>query len=438
MTGLSRYEVPRQWLPFLGPKLGLAKGLYHLAADPDDFDLHQVFPTLTSVARLLDHEHALDPRAGGTGTRLSDAINRAMGELLERYAFFAYDGTSQISLSYRELIERGYRTAPFENLLPFSPEQYLAKSFPYVEFTESTPIVWVEGTNLLDGLPSFIPGQLVSLSYFHSNQGLPNCFYPTSSGCAVATSVQEALLKGLLELIERDAVMLRWYARLPPPKLNLDPIDVLGESPGLQTCGLEIHFYDLTIDEDIPVIGVTCLERTGRPCFFILSAASALDVSAAARKALIEAGQGRPFVKSLASRSEAPIEGAAFDDFESNLRFYAEPSNSRHVEWFMQNTKISTRKPTTTQNVTDPCESLTALLDHCLDIAVTPIAFDMTTPEMRDNGLFACRVFAPELVPLCVPSAPFLGHKRLAHHIATSRQRGNFECISEWAPHPFP
>jgi ribosomal protein S12 methylthiotransferase accessory factor len=438
MTGPSRYNVPRQWLPFLGPKLGLATGLYHLAADPDDFDLHQVFPTVTAVARLLGHQHALNPRAGGAGTRLEDAMNRAMGELLERYAFFAYDGTSQVLLSYRELIERGCRPVPFENLVPFSREQYRSESFPYAEFTEATRAVWVEGTNLLDGLPSFVPGQLVSVSYFHSTEEIPQCFYPTSSGCAVATSVDEALLKGLLELIERDAVMIRWYARLPPPMLDLDPTDLMGEPPGLQTHRLEIRFHDLTLDGDVPVVGVTCVERTGRPCFFILSAASALDVSAAARKALVESGQGRPFVKSMASTSEALLKGAAFCDFESNLRFYAEPSNARYVEWFLQNKSLSTRKFPTAIQVKDPLKSLTALLDCCADMAVTPIAFDMTTPEMQDSGLFACRVFVPELVPLCVPSAPFLGHVRLARFIASSKQQGKFESIPEWVPHPFP
>lgn len=432
-----RYNVPHRWLPFLGPKLGLAKALYHLAADPDDFDLHQVFPTLTSVGRLLGHEHALDPRAGGAGIRLQDAVNRAMGELLERYAFFVYEGTSPVLLSHRELVERGYRSVPFENFVPFSPEQYRSKNFPFSEFTQTSQILWVEGTNLLDGLPSFVPAELLSLSYFSHDEKLP-CFYPTSSGCAVATSVEEALLRGLLESIERDPVMIRWYARIPPPLLDLDPTEVLGEPPGRQTHRLEIRFHDLTLDGDVPVVGVTCVERTGRSCFFILSAASALTVSAAARKALIENGQGRPFVKSIVGTSEAPLEGAAFSDFESNLRFYAEPSNARYIEWFLQNTSLSTREFSGAGDAQKPLESLRALLDRCSAMAITPIAFDMTTSEMRDAGLFACRVLVPELVPLCVPSAPFFGHPRLARFIASRGLESTFPGIPDWVPHPFP
>jgi ribosomal protein S12 methylthiotransferase accessory factor len=430
-------NVPRQWLPFLGPKLGLAKTLFQLAVDPDDFDLHQVFPTLTSVGRLLGHQHALDPRAGGAGVRFEHAVNRAMGELLERYAFFAYEGTSPMLLSYRELVERGYRLVPFQNFVPFSREQYRSKDFPFSEFTETSQVLWMEGTNLLDGLPSFVPAEMLSLSYFSHDEKLP-FFYPTSSGCAVAGSLEEALFKGLLESIERDPVMIRWYARIPPPLLDLDPTDVLGEPPGLQTHKLEIRFHDLTLDGDVPVVGTTCVERTGRSCFFILSAAAALDVATAARKALIENGQGRPFVKSMVGTSEAPLEGAAFNDFESNLRFYAEPSNARYVEWFLQNTTLSTHEFPGARDVQKPFESLRVLLDRCLRMAITPIAFDMTTCEMRDAGLFACRVLVPELVPLCVPSTPFFGHPRLARFITSHKLENTFPGVPDWIPHPFP
>jgi ribosomal protein S12 methylthiotransferase accessory factor len=361
-----------------------------------------------------------------------------MGELLERYASFAFVGISRMVASYTELIELGYRPASLEHLRQFSPEQYRSASFPYAEFTEATRVRWLEGTNLLDGLPTYLPAQLVGLGYHHFPGGILSCFYPTSSGCAVATSVEEALSKAVLEVIERDAVMIRWYARIPPPVLNLDPNNLLGECFGVQSRGLEIHFHDMTVDSDVPVIGVTCVERTGRPCFFILSAAAARDVSTAARKALIEAGQGRPFVKSIAAASEAPLERAVFDDFTSNLRFYAEPSNARYVEWFLKNDSLSTREFPILADDENALESLRVLLDQCRAMAVTPIAFDMTTSEMRDAGLFACRVVVPELVPLCVPSAPFLGHPRLARFIASHKSESDSEGVPEWVPHPFP
>ena len=438
MQSSSKPVIAQLWLPFLGKKMGLAKGLSSLLIDPDDFDLHHVFPATTSLSRLLAHPCEFEPRAGGAGMRLGDAINRAMGELVERYASLAYEGTGRIVSSLEMLLSGGHLAAPLDSLSLFSPEQLSAPGFAYAEFTEDTEVGWVQGTNLADGSAIFAPGQLVSLGYLPGPGEVSPCFYPTSSGCAVATSVEGALLAGLLELIERDAVMIRWYARMAPPMLDIDPADLFDKPLGPQAQGLEIRFHDMTVDGDVPVVSVTCIEKTGRPCFFLLSAAAGLDTLTAARKALIEAGQGRPFVKLLANLGPAATESDEFRDFDSNLRFYAEPKNARYTDWFFQNASVPGRYFPEVHGVKDAAGLLHILLDRCSIMGITPIAFDLTTPEIRECGLFACRVFVPELVPLCVPSVPFLGHPRLARFVSTAEREGLAGCIPAWLPHPFP
>ena len=433
-----RHSIPRRWLPFVGRKLGMVKSLFDLTIDPDDFDLHHVFPTPTSLGSLLGRGGGFEARAGGVGIRLDDAIDRAMGELLERYASLAFDGGDRIVSSYAALRSEGRRVVPFETLVPFSREQRLAPGFPYAEFNEDTPIGWIEGINLIDGSPILMPGRLISFGYIPGRDEVSPCFYPTSSGCAAGASLAGALLSGLLESIERDAIMVRWYARLAPPLLEIEAADLLGASLGLQTDGLEVRFHDLTVDGDVPVVGVTCVERTGRPCFFLLSAATGLDVRTAARKALLEAGQGRPFIKMLVNVSPAPGRDAAFNDFDTNLRFFAEPTNAKYVEWFFRNKAVSERRYPPMPDASDAAARLRALLQRCAAMSLTPIAFDMTTPEMEDHGLSACRVFVPELVQLCIPSAPFLGHPRLARFIAAAKREGRAESIPGWVPHPFP
>ena len=438
MSGRFDAAIPPRWLPFLGRRLGLAKGLSRLSVDPDDFDLHHVFPTPTSLGRLLGHAGELEPRAGGAGFRLEDGIDRAMGELLERYASLAYDGAGRIVSSSTALLDRGCRAVPFEALRLFDRKQYLERDFAYSQLTPETPLGWLEGTDLIDGSTVYVPGQLVSLGYRLGPGETGTCFYSTSSGCAVAASMAGAILGGLLELIERDAVMIRWYARLAPPRLPLDAAELMGRSLGSQRHGLDIRTIDLTLDGDVPVVGVTCTERSGRPCCFLLSAAAALDVPRAARKALLEAGQGRPFIKFLANLHDAPSASDAFNDFDLNLRFYAEPSNWHYVEWLLENPNLSDKHFPPVPDTTQPAELLQILLQRCVRMGVTPIAFDMTTPEMQDHGLFACRIFAPELVPLCVPSAPFLGHPRLARFIAATAQSECAQRIPIGMPHPFP
>ena len=357
-----------------------------------------------------------------------------MEELLERYAALAYRGSGRIVSSFDALTGCGGRPVPFETLGLFSREQHLTPGFPYREFTRDTPVAWFEGTDLASGSAIHVPGQLIALAHVPEDREVAGCFYSTSCGCALAASVEGALLAGLLEFIERDAMMVRWYARLVPPVLELSAEELLGRRLGRQSRPLDIRFYDLTVGGEIPVVCASVGERTGCPCTLIFGTAAGLDTEAAARKALLEAGQGRPFVKLLAGLGEVRGEGEVFDDFDANIRFCAEPANARYVEWFAQNTAGSGRCFSARDTAGEPSARLGLLLDRCARMELTPIAFDLTTPELRDHGLFACRVFVPELVPLCVPAAPFFGHPRLARFIA---EAGGRTDLPAWLPHPF-
>ena len=192
MRATSRHTIPRRWLPFVGRKLGFAKALFDLSVDPDDFDLHHVFPTTTSLGRLLGHTSGFEARAGGVGIRFEDAVDRGMGELLERYASLVFDGAERVVSSHAALRREGRRVVPFETLALFSREQLDTPGFPYVEFSEDTPIGWIEGTNLIDGSPILVPGPLISFGYAPGKDETSPCFYPTSSGCAAGASLAGA------------------------------------------------------------------------------------------------------------------------------------------------------------------------------------------------------------------------------------------------------
>src|ERR1700675_3035033 len=92
-----------QWLPFIGERLGFVRRLSTLSIDLEDFDLHHVFPTTTSLGRLVDETSEFEARAGGAGVYLNEAVNRAMGELLERYSAFARGSIGKIVSTYREM-----------------------------------------------------------------------------------------------------------------------------------------------------------------------------------------------------------------------------------------------------------------------------------------------------------------------------------------------
>jgi ribosomal protein S12 methylthiotransferase accessory factor len=56
------------------------------------------------------------------------------------------------------------------------------------------------------------------------------------------------------------------------------------------------------------------------------------------------------------------------------------------------------------------------------------VLIDLTTPDIRDLGLRVLRVWSPDLLTLCLPSAPPLAHPRF----------GDYGGVGEEKPHPYP
>lgn len=65
--------------------------------------------------------------------------------------------------------------------------------------------------------PILVPESIAYYSLGHRDAYV----YETSNGCAIGGSLEEAIFHGILEVVERDAFLLTWYAELPLPALIL-------------------------------------------------------------------------------------------------------------------------------------------------------------------------------------------------------------------------
>jgi ribosomal protein S12 methylthiotransferase accessory factor len=120
-----------------------------------------------------------------------------------------------------------------------------------------------------------------------------------SNGNAAGSSLEDAVLQGLLELVERDAVALWWYNRSRVPSVDLDAfgdpwIDELREVyTGLRR---EVWVLDITSDFGIPAM-VAVSGRTDRePGEFMFGFGAHFDPRVALRRALTELNQLMPAV----------------------------------------------------------------------------------------------------------------------------------------------
>ena len=121
------------------------------------------------------------------------------------------------------------------------------RSFP-MRRIDWTP-VWSFGARALRYLPT------AYLYYgYPTKGGEPTC-WADSNGNAAGNTLEEAVVQGFLELVERDAVAIWWYNRLPRPGVDLASFEIpyIGQSIDFYARhGRQLWALDLTTDFGIP------------------------------------------------------------------------------------------------------------------------------------------------------------------------------------------
>ena len=85
---------------------------------------------------------------------------------------------------------------------------------------------------------------------YYSLGGEEGFVYETSNGSAVGGSLEEAILYGIFEVVERDSFLLTWYARLQVPRLDYSSsgdselILMIGRLTAVT--GYEVRLYNTT------------------------------------------------------------------------------------------------------------------------------------------------------------------------------------------------
>ncbi|WP_130875440.1 YcaO-like family protein [[Pseudopropionibacterium] massiliense] len=151
--------------------------------------------------------------SGGVARRERDARLAAIGEAVERTA----SGLVRLPTRPRRDIPSDERIDA-EDFALFTPDQRARPGFPHGRIHDPE-CPYVEVFSLLDNSPVWVPQPFVSLQDPHRT-GVPN-----SSGLAAGPDAHAALLRGVQELIERDALMTTWlhglsgHAVAPPGSL---------------------------------------------------------------------------------------------------------------------------------------------------------------------------------------------------------------------------
>jgi ribosomal protein S12 methylthiotransferase accessory factor len=174
-------------------------------------------------------QEGLRRRSGGKGKSVEQARVSALAEALERYCG-VFDGTEQrLRATFAQLGESavhpntcmGYSERQYEKRQSWNRRGKKACWVPE-RFREDVEIEWTPLWSLSAEETRYLP---TSFCYYGYQSLDPLFARADSNGCAAGSVVEDAVLQGLLELIERDAVAIWWYNRLRRKAMDLKSID---------------------------------------------------------------------------------------------------------------------------------------------------------------------------------------------------------------------
>lgn len=371
--------------------------------------LNHLSPTTAPVAGstfMRGYAGLVDVTWSGQGDSYAASRTLAFIEGLERYA-----GTHQRHRG--EVVQASYEQVQDIAIHPLScgdydPGTYAEESL-LAPFDPKAVIPWVWGRSLRDDRAVLVPRRLV---YYSAGVDADNFVFECSNGCATGNSLEEAVLFGLQELLERDAFLLGWYGGAQLPEIDLSEVD----SPAIhamrvkaEQLGYDLLALDNRIDIDVPVVTSVAVRRDGGPGTLSFAAAAGLDPVAAVEGAFSESLTYLPHLGAQVRDSQDRLE-VMKDDFREirhltdHARLYGLPEMAALADRYTRPQRTVTWSEAFDDRRIQPSFDLRDDVDNVVqEIAAAgydTIVVDQTTPEQNDLGLHTVATFAPGLLPI--------------------------------------
>ncbi len=243
---------------------------------------------------------------GGKGSTPIQAKTGALCEAIERYSLMYQGKTYTHFTSYNEL----EKAIDPNSCMLYSEQQYQQReqinkestkfySLIPIPFDRDKKMDWTPVYNLTKNEFEYLPSCYCFAQYPAEDENKLYA-YPDSNGCAAGNTIEESILQGFLELVERDAAAIWWYNRIQYQTVDLASannsyIDEMIEY--YKSSNRSLYVLDITTDINIPVFVAISHDLSTDSADKILYAFGAhVDVNIALERAVIELNQLLPIV----------------------------------------------------------------------------------------------------------------------------------------------
>lgn len=350
---------------------------------------------------LDELRYFLRNKATGKGKSGVQCRASAFSEAIERYSALYQGNEFTIRKSFSQLGDAAIHP---EDYMLFSDAQYKDRSVWNHQYGghQSVPerldpnreIEWSPMWSMNQKAYKYFPSALCYLMYPKPSQ--KTWFVPESNGLAAGNVLEEAILQGFFEVVERDAVSIWWYNRLKMPGVDLesfrDPYyDALQDY--YKSVGRELWVLDLTHDFNIPTFVALSRTTSGENENIIFGFGTHFDARIGISRALTEMNQ---FIYLLA-------DGRFFDRSAGErghfMKRWFDTATVENQPYLFPDETAARRTPS--DYVEAWSYDLLEDIERCIDISkglsLEFLVHDMTRPDI---GLNVVRVIVPGCRPL--------------------------------------
>lgn len=362
------------------------------------------------------------------------ALTRVLGEGLERYcldhftrkAFYAGQ-SKNIGLALN-LLDMSY----------FSKGQLRDKMFEQFRVNENSKFRWIKAVSLMKGKTVLVPASLFVFNY-KTIKNEPTIILPVSTGSATGLSIEDAIYRGICEIVERDAFMINYLNKIPSPRVDLISIkdkDIYNIINIFRRYKMEPIVFDLTTDLQIPAFAAIALDRTGLGPAVSVGLKAGFNIKEAILGAIEESLMTRSWIRDKFIYNDPNYKkGKEIITIEDRAHFWFPMEAIKHLDFWINSGNI---KKINIKGI--PTDKLREALKLLKDKNMQVLYVDITDKNIKRHGFVVVKVVIPQLHPLYLNEKyPYLGGGRLYNTPVSMGilQSPKKESELNKIPHPF-
>lgn len=364
---------------------------------------------------------------GGRSLSPDKAIVGALFESFERYCLSIYKEEDFTYSSYNHLIS--------SDVLVVDPVDFVSYEIKETDQLYDKKMMWTTAWSLRYGKEIFVPAQCVYLPYQYQNDE-PSLRDPLTTGAAAGLTLGKAILRGLLEVIERDSTMIVHYRKIKCKTIEISQVSGKLKSliDSLKRYNLDFEIYDYSLDIPVPIVVCKIIDYSGVGPTCTVGAKASFSLESAIIGAILEAGCLRLGIRGVMeeARMEALIALEDFSKLETANRrsfLWSQPEMLHHLD-YQEETHEKSIRFQDWDGVNE--KRLRDLLDVVLDKGNDIIIKEVTTKDIGSYGVKVVKVIVPSLQPMHL----FEPERNFSKRIIEFNNKIDLDSLNT-IPHPF-